>query len=64
MSDTQQPRKPRKPQTCFGRRLIDGWWYEQRAEGVYVRRKYQRRWQRVGFDVIRDYATGNYFQSN
>ncbi len=52
-------------QTCYGRRCVklEGgqfWWFEQRVDGVYVRRKYGRKWQRVGFDLIRDYAIGQF----
>ena len=60
MSDTAPKRKARKPQSTFGRRLVDGWWYEQRADGVYVRRRYGRSWECVPFDAIRDYAIGQY----
>ena len=53
-------RKPRKAQEIFGRVLRDNTWFEQRADGVYVRRRYARKWQLVGFDVIRDYAIGQF----
>lgn len=53
-------RKPRKAQTCFGRVLVENHWFEQRKDGVHIRRRYGRKWQRVGFDVIRDYAIGQF----
>ncbi|MEI8288637.1 MAG: hypothetical protein WCH99_04140 [Verrucomicrobiota bacterium] len=56
----KKARKPRKAQTCFGRILSDNTWFEQRKDGVYVRRRYGRKWDRVAFDVIRDYAVGQF----
>lgn len=53
-------RKPRKAQEIFGRVLWDHTWFEQRTDGVYVRRRYGRKWQRVGFDVILDEANGQF----
>lgn len=64
MSDTVKPRAKRKAQTCFGRVQVaihdQTFWFEQRKDGVYLRRKYGRAWQRIGFDVIRDYAIGQF----
>lgn len=53
-------RKPRKAQEIFGRVLFNHTWFEQRKDGVYVRRRYGRKWQCVGFDTIRDYAIGQF----
>lgn len=59
-ASTPKTHKPRKPRTCFGRVEYAGFWFEQRASGVYVRRRYGRKWNRVSFDIIRDEALGQF----
>jgi len=54
----KKARKKRKPQAIFGRVCVEGAWFEQRADGVYVRQLYGRKWQRVSFTAIRDLANG------
>lgn len=54
----KKPRKKRKAQEIFGRVKVDGTWFEQRRDGVYVRRRSGRKWKCVPFSVIRDEAYG------
>jgi len=53
-----KPRKKRKAQEIFGRVVWNNNWFEQRSDGVYVRRRYGRKWKRVSFETILDEACG------
>jgi hypothetical protein len=54
----KKPRKKRKAQTCFGRVQKEGHWFEHRADGIYIRRRYSRKWHKIGHDFLLDHVLG------